>query len=153
LPESIERLFPKLTNYAVTSAEDPSYNCIAFAAGDTARKWDPGRFPDPGYYWPSAALGEDNDSIDALKRLFATIGFEDCVDADPEAGYCKVALYALTKDDWLHASIQDVNGQWYSKLGVSYDIRHKTPQCLEGPTYGSVVCFMRKPVAAVPESP
>ncbi len=146
LPESIERLFPKLTEYVVTSPEDPSYNCIAFAAGDTTRKWDPGRLPEPGYYWPSEAIEDDNDDIDALRRVFAAIGFEDCDKGDLEAGYRKVALYALTSDDWLHAAIQDVTGDWLSKLGVSYDIRHPSPQCLEGPTYGNVVCFMRKPV-------
>ena len=148
LPESIEHLFPKLTDYAVTSPEDSSYNCIALAAGDTSRKWDPSRLPEPGYYWPSAALAEDNDDIDALRRMFAAIGFEDCEHGDHEAGCCKVALYALTNDDWLHAAIQDLNGDWYSKLGVSYDIRHKTPECLAGPTYGRVVCFMRKRIDA-----
>src|ERR1700730_3728017 len=78
LPESIERLFPKLTEYVVTSPKDPTYNCIAFAAGDTARKWDPGMLPTPGYYWPPHAIEGDNDSIDALKRAFAQIGYEDC---------------------------------------------------------------------------
>ncbi len=43
----------------VTSPKDPSYNCIAFAAGDADRKWDPDMLPDPGYYWPPNALRDD----------------------------------------------------------------------------------------------
>jgi hypothetical protein len=147
LPESIERLFPNLTEYVVSSPKDASYNCVAFAAGDTARKWDPGRLPEPGYYWPKNALREDNDGIEALKLAFASIGFEECPDGALEPGHQKVALYALHQDDWLHAAVQEASGQWNSKLGASYDIRHKTPQCLEGATYGHVVCFMRKSVA------
>jgi hypothetical protein len=130
----------------VTSPKDHSYNCIAFAAGDTTRKWDPGRLPDPGYHWPAEALGDDNDSIDALKRAFASIGFDESEDGDLKEGYLKIALYALRYDDWLHAAVQEPTGQWCSKLGSSYDIRHRTPQCVEGATYGKVVCFMRKRV-------
>jgi hypothetical protein len=143
LPESIERLFPNLTDYVVTSPRDSCYNCIAFAAGDTERRWDPGRLPDPGYYWPPEALRNDNDDIDALKRAFAAIGFEECDNGALEAGYRKIALYALN-NEWQHAAIQDQHGEWSSKLGASFDIRHKTFQSLEDSIYGSVVCFMRR---------
>lgn len=98
-----------------------------------------------GYYWPPDALRDnDNDGIEALKRAFASLGFEDRDNDDLEPGYQKVAVYAQRNDDWLHAAIQESNGEWSSKLGVSYDIRHKTPQCVEGPTYGKVVGFMKK---------
>jgi hypothetical protein len=137
-----------LTDYVVTSPKDASYNCIAFAAGDTARKWDPGRLPEPGYYWPADATRDDNDSIDALKLAFRSIGFDECPDGGLEEGYRKVALYAIHHDDWLHVAIQEASGDWSSKLGSSYDIRHKTPQCVEGATYGKVVCFMKKSVTA-----
>jgi hypothetical protein len=107
--------------------------------------------PDPGYFWPPDALqDEDNDDIDALKRAFAQIGYEDCDNGDLEAGYQKVALYAHKKDDWLHAAVQEANGEWSSKLGVGYDIRHKSPQCVEGPIYGKVVCFMKKRISDLP---
>jgi hypothetical protein len=107
--------------------------------------------PEPGYYWPPGALQDgDNDDIDALKRAFAQIGFEDCANGDLEAGHQKVALYALKNDDWLHAAIQEQNGEWSSKLGVGYDIRHQSPQCLEGSIYGKVVCFMKKRIDAAP---
>jgi hypothetical protein len=69
LPETTERLFPNLIDYIVTSPKDATYNCIAFAAGDTTRKWDPGMLPDPGYYWPPTALTDNNDDIAALSTL------------------------------------------------------------------------------------
>jgi hypothetical protein len=144
LPKSTKRLFPNLIDYVVTSPKDPSYNCIAFAAGDTSRKWDPGMLPDPGYYWPPGAFQNDNDDLDALKRAFAAIGYMECENGDLEAGYQKVALYAHKQDDWLHAAIQEPNGEWSSKLGASYDIRHQSPQCLEGLVYGKVMCFMKR---------
>lgn len=128
----------------MTSPKDASYNCVAFAAGDTARKWDPGMLPAPGYYWPPGAIEEENDHIDALKRAFAQIGFVECTHGHLEAGYQKVALYAIEEGDWLHAAIQEPNGEWSSKLGSGYDIRHKTPHCVEGPTYGTVMGFMRR---------
>lgn len=133
-------------NYVVTSPKDASYNCVAFAAGDTKRKWDPGKLPEPGYYWPVTALHEDNDDIAALKRAFAALGFEDCADGELEVGFQKVALYAIHEDDWLHAAIQESNGEWSSKLGAGYDIRHKSPQCVEGPAYGRVVAYMKRQV-------
>lgn len=145
MPRATERAFPNLTDYVVASPKDARYNCIAFAAGDTSKKWDPGALPGPGYYWPPGAeLGEDDDHIDALKRAFAMLGYTECRTGDLEPGYQKVALYAITEDDWLHAAVQEMSGAWGSKLGASYDIRHATPQCLEGPTYGKVVCFMRR---------
>lgn len=144
LPKATEQLFPNLTDYTVTSPRDAAYNCVAFAAGDTARKWDPGMLPAPGYYWPPRALQNDNDDLDALKRAFEAIGYEECATSDLEVGFQKIALYAIEEDDWLHAAIQETNGEWSSKLGSGYDIRHKTPQCVEGPLYGAVMCFMKR---------
>jgi hypothetical protein len=64
-----------MTEYELTSPRDATYNCIAFAAGDTARKWNPNMLLQPGYYWPPEALRDDgNNGINALKRAFAEIG-------------------------------------------------------------------------------
>ncbi len=133
LPKYIGKLFPKLIDYVITSPRDASYNCIAFAAGDTARKWDAGMVPTPGYYWPPEVLEDDNDDIEALKRVFGQLGYVECDNGELEPGYLKVALFAVKTEDWLHAAIQDAGGEWNSKLGSSYDVRHKSPQCIEGP--------------------
>ena len=100
--------------------------------------------PSPGYYWPPGALTKENDSIEALQRAFALLGYESCENGDREAGWQKVALYAISPDDWLHAAIQEPSGDWSSKLGNSYDIRHTTPQSIEGPLYGKVMSFMKR---------
>ena len=143
LPKTTLRFFPNLKAYVITSPKDAGYNCIAFAASDTTRKWDPGMLPAPGYYWPPEALSDNNQDIPALKRMFAALGYEECETAAVESGFVKVALYAISSEDWLHAAIQEASGEWSSKLGNSYDIRHATPQCIEGPLYGSV-CYLRK---------
>jgi hypothetical protein len=151
LPEEDERFFPNLVDYSVASPADATYNCIAFAAGDTTRKWDPGMVPNPGYYWPPAALRESgNNDIEALRRAFAELGFETCDNGDVEEGYRKIALYAVNAESWQHAAIQSDAGEWLSKLGDSYDIRHKSPHCFVGSIYGNVICFMRKRINGTP---
>src|SRR5262245_19924185 len=107
LPKATAQHFPNLSDYVIMSPKDPIYNCVAFAAGDTTRKWDPGILPEPGYYWPAGALQDDNDDIDALKRAFAQLGYEECESGDLESGWQKIALYAIHQDDWLHAAIQE----------------------------------------------
>jgi hypothetical protein len=123
-----------------------TYNCIAFAAGDTAQWWEYLTVPEPGYYWPKEAIREDEDNgdIEALKRCFMALGYEECPDGVLEEGYIKVALYALKKDDYRHAARQEDDGYWSSKLGDGFDVRHKTPQCVCGPLYGKVMGYMRK---------
>ena len=45
-----------------------------------------------------------------------------------------------------HAARQLPDGQWTSKLGRNIDISHTLPG-LEGPEYGQVAVFMRRPWA------
>ncbi len=137
--------FPNLEqdSYEITSPRDPTYNCIAYAAEDDSRWWESSEFPSPGYYWPDGA--EHGERPDALKSCFEAIGYEVCDDGEPESGYTKVALYASPDGDWSHAARQIEGGEWTSKLGQNVDIRHRTPECVEGPVYGDTVMFMRRP--------
>ena len=88
--------------YRVTSPKDPSYNCIAFAAGDTSQKWQSSLIPEPGYFWPEGA--EEGDDPDALKSAFEAIGYELCDHGQLEPGYEKVALYVDADGMWSHAA-------------------------------------------------
>ncbi len=59
----LERLFPGLaaSAYRVTSPRTPDYNCIAYAAGDEERWWEPDEEQD--HFWPEGA-----------RRAYTTIG-------------------------------------------------------------------------------
>jgi hypothetical protein len=75
LPKNYNQAFPYLKDYVITSEETPTYNCVAFAAGDVTRWWEPLPVPLPGYHWPLGAIREDgNEDVEALRRCFAEIG-------------------------------------------------------------------------------
>jgi hypothetical protein len=134
LPDEYKKSFPNLKDHKVTSKTDATYNCIAFAAGDTAQWWEDLDNPPPGCSWPKAAHRDDDvGSLEALKRCFAEIGYEECEDGNYESGYTKVALYAKTPDSYEHVAILDETKEWGSKLGDGYDIQHPTAQCVSGP--------------------
>ncbi len=80
--------FPRLTpdNHRPTSPAAIEYNCVAWAAGDTDRWWQ------PGVYWPTQTPRGDY-GISALEEAFKALGFEPCGDDGPEPGFEKVALY------------------------------------------------------------
>ncbi|MCK4793650.1 MAG: hypothetical protein KAV87_58515 [Desulfobacteraceae bacterium] len=71
------------------------------------------------------------------------VGYEPCNIGRRESGYEKIVLYAL-KDQPTHAARQLKNGRWTSKLGKNVDIEHKVRD-LEGPRYGKVVAYFRRP--------
>jgi hypothetical protein len=146
LDPSLERKFKALVSagYRVTSEWTTAYNCIAYAAGDTSRKWDCTPVPIPGYYWPPEA--KTGDYIDALESAFEVIGFTQCDNGDLEDGYEKVALYVDSNGKWTHAAKQLPDGNWSSKLGNAEDIAHRSPHCFGGSDYEDVMRFMRRPL-------
>jgi len=134
------RHFPNLaaTGFQITSAPDPIYNCIAWAAGITDAWW----WPDPaGYdYWPSGVVRAERR--DAFIQAFATIGYFPCSDSSFEPGFDKVALYEQNGIP-THAARQLPNGRWTSKLGPEDDTEHELDG-LTGPLYGVVVQVLRR---------
>jgi hypothetical protein len=144
LPADILNLFPKLENcgYSVTSPSARRYNCIAWAAGDTEKKWWP--VDDPPYYWPEID-GPVAEDLDCFVRTFATFGYAPCPDGALEPGSEKVAIYVYPASRVpTHMARQLPNGEWTSKLGNSYDISHATPEGLESDVYGVVALFLRR---------
>ena len=139
----IDRWFPELATagYEPTSEESINYNCIAWAAGETHRRWDPA----PGYFWPLEILRDDK--IETLVTMFESLGFKRLEQFDAQAivyeiGVEKVALYA-DGSSWTHAARQLSNSRWTSKLGDIEDIQHDR---LEGfhAVYGDPHCVMVK---------
>lgn len=137
--ENLRKTFPKLApaGYGVTSEETVEYNCIAWAAGDSARWW----WPVKEYYWPSEAPLEE--TLDAFAVAYRTLGYAACPDGTLEAGFEKVALYADATGTPTHAARQLENGRWSSKLGELEDIEH-TLEGLEGAAYGVPRLFMKR---------
>lgn len=131
--------FPNLVegHYKQTSDADPSYNCLAWAAGVSDEWWD----PDPFGIWPDD-LPRD-DSLDTLVMLYEGKGFDLCADGSLETGYEKIAIYGRN-GAYEHAALQLPNGNWTSTLGLGVDIEHSHPECVAGGLYGAVVHFMAR---------
>jgi hypothetical protein len=145
--EHLELVFPALrgTAYQVTSPPTRKYNCIAWAAGDTAQWWWPTEAPsDRKFHWPPGVPREV--TLEAFRAAFATLGYVVCDDDRLEAGYEKIALFVLL-GVLKHAARQLASGRWTSKLGESEDIEHALHD-LTGMVYGSVVSVMKRPFAA-----
>jgi len=140
--------FPRLLGeFAITSAESDYYNCIAWAAGDTAQCWWPIR----GYYWPPEV--ERQRTVECFVAAFRILGYESCGNAEFETGYEKVAIYVDRLDRPTHMARQLSTEWWTSKLGNGEDIIHKI-EGVEGPgvvgaDYGRVVGVLRRPRAEV----
>ncbi len=138
--------FPRLTadNHRVTSPASGQYNCIAWAAGDTERGWQ------PGVYWLPSDWPKDEVGPSALKQLFVRLGFQDChMDTTVEAGFQKAALYAADPF-YAHAARQLPDGKWTSKLGKDVDIEHASPHDVAGGLYGEVIQIVKRPIQAAP---
>lgn len=107
-------------DFIITSPEANGYNCIAWAAGEDIRWWEPDRRLN--YYWPENI--ERQYTVDAYLRAYETVGFQTCRHEGYEDGYEKIALYVQKDGRPTHASRQVSQDKWTSKLGKSYDIEH-----------------------------
>jgi hypothetical protein len=120
-----------------------SYNCIAWAAGDTHHfMW-----PHPDLDWPfwSPRLERRKAFVAAFREL----GYRVCDNSRLEFWFEKVALYELGNSP-KHMARQLRDGTWTSKCGGLEDITHFTLDALEsyGPTpkgdYGCPALYMRR---------
>jgi hypothetical protein len=142
----IEKLFPALrgTDYQVTGPPDEAYNCIAWAAGDSTDCWWPA---DPDFsHWPESVPRQE--TLEAFRAMFATLGYGVCLGEEVEFGFEKIALFANEHGVPKHAARQLPSGRWTSKLGKLEAIEHALHD-LEGTEYGTVVVVMKRPVVAV----
>ncbi len=143
--ERIEQAFPGLrgSGYQLTSPQDDTYNCIAWAAGVATDWWWPDEPNNPdSAYWPPGV--PRLETVQAFREAFAALGYVVCDDDQLEAGFEKIALFALAGMP-KHAARQLSNGRWSSKLGPMEDIEHALAD-LTGMVYGSVVLVMRRPM-------
>ena len=124
------------SEYTETSKDTKNYNCFAWAAEETSKRWDPN-----SGYWPKGI--ERDVTRDLFILAFATKGYDVCADPYPELGFQKIAIYLDKDGDPTHAARQLENGYWTSKLGDYEDVEHKTLECLKD--YGEATLFMRRP--------
>ena len=132
--------YPNLSiaGYSTKSPKTPAYNCIAWAAGDDSKWWE----PFPNQYWPPDIPYEF--SVASLTLLFQKMGYEICGSGSFETGYEKVAIFALSGQA-KHAARQLPDGTWTSKVGKNIDIEHAL-EGLEGPFYGQIEVILRREV-------
>lgn len=128
-------------NHKVTSPPDGYYNCIAWAAEDNERWWEPG--PCPYYYWPEGVPHQP--TVAAYVQAFETLGYKSCDDGSFEQGFQKVVLYVDKNGNPTHMARQLPDGRWASKLGEWYDIEHQSPAVVAGGKYGTVKTFLKRP--------
>nr|WP_263012506.1 MULTISPECIES: hypothetical protein [unclassified Laspinema] len=130
--------------YQITSDETSEYNCIAWAAGEDDRWWDP---TDPDGYWPDGVPREL--TLAAFIQAYETLDYVPCDSAELESGFQKIAIY--TKEDAIpdrgqptHVVRQFLDGKWKSKIGDLEDIEHPLDG-LTGFYYGSIAQILKRP--------
>lgn len=137
----LEREFPNLRTspYRITSSATPEYNCIAWAAGDKEAWW----WPDANEqaYWPSGVPRVE--SLPAFIKAFQSLGYEKCDFAELEIDCEKVAIFTDETGKPTHASRQEPDGSWTSKLGQWIDIEHAL-EGVSGSRYGAIAVIMKR---------
>ena len=136
----IRKLFPNLNPskaFEITSPETPDYNCIAWAANDVTRWWEPTR------YWPPGVPRQYTES--AYIGAFESLRYKKCESSEIEPGYEKVVLF-LKDGRPKHMARQLEDGRWASKLGGLWDIEHISVAGLNGIEYGEALIFMRRAI-------
>ena len=138
----VRGIFHNLQNggYKVTSEDTRDYNCLAWAAGETDRVWNPNNLDD---HWPDGVPREQ--TLPAFIAAYATVGYVECDNCDLEHGYEKIAIYA-NQHGPQHAARQLGNGAWTSKLGTGWDIEHPSLDGVECDAYGKPVAYMQRPI-------
>jgi hypothetical protein len=143
-----EAVFPKLRreDYHVTSEEDWTYNCIAYAAGRSDAPWWPIEEDTEGVVWPEGLAREE--TLACFILAFQTLRYVPCESSALEEGVEKIAIFVNTDGTPAHAAKQLPSGAWTSKLGDWEDIEHKTLANLEGdeisPAYGRAIQIMKR---------
>lgn len=142
----------EIGSYEITSPTTDDYNCIAWALGETHRRWDPlGFLPD---HWPEGL--PRNDQLETIEAALRIEGFERCDDGSLVEGVEKIALFAEGAR-FTHVARQLSSGRWTSKLGDYCDIEHELEALVRVQSanpelrYGEIVAYMQRPLRQEPQ--
>ena len=130
--------YSQIHPFEETSQASPTYNCIAWAADDSTRWYE----PDPlgiGYWPPSVPREYTHDS---LVKVFESLGYSICTNGHFENGYEKVVVYEKGGLG-THAAKQLDPNTWTSKLGKGIDASHRL-ETLFSSHYGNVYKYLRR---------
>lgn len=149
--EALQALFPNLgpDTYQIAAGYDPSYNCVAWASGETDSVWTPpmargtDRIAVEATFWPRRAPAEW--TVTNVAQVFRLQGYVDGdLEDDPDVE--RIAIYARGDEPTHVAWRGDRSAVWASKLGRNVAIVHRDLAGLEGGEFGAVVKVMhRKP--------
>ena len=84
-------------------------------------------------------------------KAYETLGFRLCFSNALEDGLEKTAIFGIDRNGITvptHVALQLGSGAWTSKLGDLEDIRHSTPDDVNGPVYGRPALYMVRPIAS-----
>ena len=144
--DNILAAFPNLKsdrNFKITSDEDHSYNCIAWAAIRSNIFWWPHQHANilDGIEWPFNLPFDLR--LETFTKLYENLEYEICESWEYEHHFQKIAIY-VHQDNCTHAARQNFNGLWTSKLGVHEDIFHSNPFTIQNNEYGVATRFMKR---------
>jgi hypothetical protein len=132
LPELIEGV-----SFEFTSPVDHNYNCLAWALSCNSHVFENAK----GAFWPWENVPDD--TADEWAEVCKVHGFKPTNTTDFVAGYEKIAIMR-DEDGDLHATRQDRDGKWKSKLGdLGPDIDHEGLSALRQ-AYGEVVRVLER---------
>ena len=138
--QKLRKWFPDLeegVTFDFTSPVDYNYNCLSWALGSSSLLLEDIK----GAFWPWRNIPDDTP--EGWARVCQIHGFDICESTDFVKGYEKIAILQ-NEDGELHATRQDRNGKWKSKLGImGPDIDHVGLKGLQQ-TYGAVVFVLEK---------
>jgi len=124
-------------NIKRTSPVDKKYNCIAWAAGENKKWWE----PSVDGWWPEGC--PRTTKLSSYVAAYESQGFVSCEDHYLEEGYDKIVVYADSHGQGVHAAKQLDDIWWSSKMGTNIDIRHHL-EALDGPFYGARTVYMKR---------
>jgi hypothetical protein len=89
------------------------YNCIAWAAGRNDAWWE----APPDGTWPSGI--PHDGTVEALVRLFESLGYERTSDPSYQEGVVKVAIFG-DEEGYTHAARQLPGGKWQGRCQIDF---------------------------------